>query len=104
MDLARLEDICGTVDFILGGTVESIVRVDERGRITIPSDIRARVGLKSLARIRVEGDRIVIEPIKDPIERIESLVIDGPRDIEAEISSLRKAAEEELLKRFNERW
>jgi len=96
--------MCGLIASILCGTVDIIVRIDERGRITIPSGIRARIGLKGLARIRVEGDRIVIEPIRDPIERIESLVIDGPRDIEAEISSFRKAAEEELWKRFSERW
>ncbi len=84
--------------------METIVRVDERGRITIPSDVRARIGLKSLARLRIEGDKIVIEPIKDPLERIETLVVDGPRDVEAEIANLRKVAEEELLKRFRGRW
>ncbi len=84
--------------------MEIIVRIDERGRITIPSEVRARLGLKGLAKMRVEGNRIVIEPVKDPIECIELLAVAGPRDVEAEIRSLREVAEEELRKRLRERW
>ena len=43
-----------------------VVKVDEKGRILIPKDIRESVGVreKGYVRVRVEGRRIVIEPLE----------------------------------------
>ena len=42
------------------------VRIDERGRITIPSEIRRRLGIRPGTELVVEvaGDGIVLKPIK----------------------------------------
>jgi len=43
-----------------------VVKIDDKGRITIPREIRRKVGLKegSYVRVRVDGGNIVIEPYK----------------------------------------
>ena len=43
-----------------------VVKVDEKGRILILKDIRESVGVKekSYVKVRVEGRRIVIEPLE----------------------------------------
>ena len=47
-----------------------IVRVSERGQISIPADLRKRYGIKPKSRVRVEAkdDVIVISPIKSVTE------------------------------------
>lgn len=48
-----------------------VVKVDEKGRILIPKDIRESVGVKekSYVKVRVEGRRIVIEPLESVADR-----------------------------------
>ncbi|MGQ4891343.1 MAG: AbrB/MazE/SpoVT family DNA-binding domain-containing protein [Candidatus Njordarchaeia archaeon] len=45
---------------------EDISRIDNKGRILIPSKIRRKLNLKSrdIVKIRIEGNKIVLEPIK----------------------------------------
>jgi len=73
------------------------VRMDEKGRVLIPMRIRRRLGMKSLVRIRVEGNRVILEPVPDPLDVIKELVMRGTGDVEKEIRALRKAAEREFL-------
>ena len=42
-----------------------VVRVDRKGRVVIPKDLREKVGIRegSLVQVRVEGGRVVIEPV-----------------------------------------
>lgn len=54
--------------------------------------------MRKLVVLRVENDKIIIQPVKDPIEMLTSTVIKGSKDIEREIPKLRKIAEEEALK------
>jgi len=43
-----------------------VARVDEKGRVVIPKDLREKVKMKkgSYVRIRIDGKNIVIEPIE----------------------------------------
>lgn len=77
---------------------EELVRMDEKGRVLIPLRVRKRVGMKNLVRIRVEGEKVVLEPVPDPLDVVKELVIKGTEDVEREIRDLRKIAERELSK------
>ncbi|MEM0304905.1 MAG: AbrB/MazE/SpoVT family DNA-binding domain-containing protein [Saccharolobus sp.] len=46
------------------GIVEYILSLDERGRITIPKEIREKINFKKV-RIVLENDKLILEPIKD---------------------------------------
>jgi len=84
--------------------LELILNVDKKGRILIPSEIRARLGIKNAVNVRVEEGRLIIEPIKDPIDLLTSSVIRGTKDVELQINELRKVAFKEAMERVNERW
>jgi len=76
--------------------VELLLKVDEKGRMLIPKDLRERLGLGGVVRARVEEGRMVLEPVRDPIELLEKTVVKGTEDIEKEIVELRGVAEREL--------
>ena len=65
-----------------------IVTVSKKYQVVIPKDIREKVGIKAGDKmiIRIEGKRIVIEPIirekGDPVKRMLSLV-DKPLNVDA---------------------
>ena len=84
--------------------MEATLRVDEKGRVLIPARMRREVGMGRLVRARVEGGRIVLEPVRNPVEALVRCVVRGTRDVEREIRGLRRAAEEEGLRRVRERW
>ncbi len=48
--------------------MEVVVSLDDKGRITIPKELRDSLGIKKKVRIRREGSRLVIEPA-DPVSR-----------------------------------
>ena len=81
-----------------------IVRVDRKGRIVIPRELRDRLGIGDAVRIRVEGGRLIIEPVRDPLEKLSRLVRRGTKDVEKEIRDLREAAIREAYRRLKERW
>ncbi|MDK2463434.1 MAG: AbrB/MazE/SpoVT family DNA-binding domain-containing protein [Candidatus Korarchaeota archaeon] len=65
-------------------------RVDRRGRVTIPKEMRERAGLKELVRMRLVRGKIVIEPLPErPIERAKFKVtsVDIPK-IRGELTKL----------------
>ncbi len=74
------------------------MRVDDKGRILIPKEIREKLGIKNIVKIKVEGDKLVITPIRDPLHILTASVMKGTRDVASEIRSLRRAAEEEAFK------
>ncbi len=87
-----------------GGRLEFILRVDSKGRILIPSEVRSLLNIKGAVYARVEGGKLVIEPIRDPIEILTASVIRGTTDVEREIKELRRAAFGEAVERVGERW
>lgn len=88
----------------IGGKLEFVLKVDEKGRILIPSEIRSMLNMRGAVRARVEVGRLVIEPIRDPLDLLTSSVIQGTVDVEKQIKKLRKIALREAMKRVEERW
>ena len=77
------------------------VRVDERGRITLPSSVRRRLNIRPGDElvVSVVGDRIVIEKASNPFEKLAGILEDLTFD-----RSLRVAAEREAIRAVEERW
>jgi len=84
--------------------LEFVLRVDSKGRILIPKEVRSMLDIRDVVTARVEGKKLVIEPIEDPIELLTTTLIQGTKDVEKEIGRLRQAALEEARKRVEERW
>jgi len=78
--------------------VELILKVDNKGRILIPAEIRRLIGIKSFVKATIRDKAIIIEPINDPLEELTELVLDKNGDIEQDIKKFRKVAEKELMK------
>ena len=53
--------------------------------------------MKNLVRIRVEGEKVILEPVPDPLDIVKGLVVKGTEDVEREIRGLRKIAERQLF-------
>ena len=77
------------------------VRVDGRGRITLPSSVRRALNIKPGDELVVEvvGGRVVLERASDPFERLAGILGDLTFD-----RSLRALAEREALDAARERW
>jgi len=54
--------------------------------------------------MRVLDGKIVLEPVRDPVEDLRELVMDGPGSVASELRELRGAAEEEALREVERRW
>jgi AbrB family looped-hinge helix DNA binding protein len=64
-----------------GCSVDKLVRVDPRGRVTIPVEIRRAIGLEPGQRVEVclQGKNIVLKPIpRDLIAALSGCIKDGP--------------------------
>lgn len=77
---------------------EVTVKVDRKGRIVIPSNIRRRFNIKNLVKIIVKEGEITLKPVEDPLKTLEKLVVKGTTDVEKDIQRLRRVAERELQK------
>ena len=82
--------------------MEQVLRVDEKGRVLLPSALRKKLGINRLVKARVEGNRIILEPLADPVELLMKAVIKGTEDVELEISELRRTAENQVKKLIEE--
>ena len=78
--------------------MDFVLRVDERGRVVIPSEIRKKIGIKRAVRLRLEGRKIVLEPAEDQLEELSKLVkrVKIKASLEPELIS--KVAEEQLAR------
>ncbi len=84
--------------------MEIILRTDKKGRILIPKEVRDALGIRDAVAARVEGDKLIIKPLKDPIDALVASVIRGTTDVEKEIRELRESTLKEAVKRLEERW
>ena len=74
------------------------VRVDEKGRIVIPKDIRRRLNIGRWVRLRVEGGKVVLEPVRDPLDELAELVVESRIVAGVEPEKVSRVAERELWK------
>lgn len=77
---------------------EVIVKVDRKGRIVIPSNIRRQFNIKNVVKIIVKRGEITLKPVEDPLKIFKKLVVKGTMDVEEEIKRLHRVAERELQK------
>ena len=77
---------------------ETLVKVDEKGRVVLPLKVRRELKIHGVVKIGVERDRITLTPVPDPLESVVRYVLRGTKDVEQEIRRLRRRAEEEMLK------
>ena len=75
---------------------EVTVKVDRKGRIVIPSNIRRQFNIKNLVKIIVKEGEITLKPVEDPLKTLEKLVVKGTTDVERDIQRIRRVAEREL--------
>ena len=76
----------------------ALAKVDEKGRVVLPLKVRKELKIRGVVKIGVEGGRITLTPVPDPLESVVRCVFKGTKDVEQEIRRLRRKAEEEILK------
>lgn len=75
-----------------------VLRVDAKGRIQIPKEIRKELGIGSEVNVTIEDSAIAFEPVKRTLEKLASEAKFNYKSIKHSLPELRKAAEEELMK------
>lgn len=50
------------------------VKIDKRGRVTLPQGIRETLGFNDVAYLEVKGNRIIITKEFDPIKTIDNML------------------------------
>jgi AbrB family looped-hinge helix DNA binding protein len=72
----------------------SLVRVDERGRIVIPSQIKKRLKIGSTVRLEEKGGRLEVIPVSDPLKNLK-----GSAKARVNAKQLDELAESMLIKK-----
>ncbi len=76
----------------------NIMKVDKKGRLHIPKQVRDRLGIKSDVRASIQDGAITIEPAQAVLDRLAKEVKFDFGSVEDELPRLRKAADEQLLR------
>ena len=77
------------------------LKVDSKGRIQVPKNLREQLGIGSEVSVRVENGAMTIEPTERVLDRLASEVKFNFKGVARELPRLRKAAEAELLKQVS---
>jgi len=77
--------------------MEIYVKVDKRGCLVIPSEVRRRLGIKRVLKLRVEGRRLVLEAPEDPLDKLAELVVEAPTSEEVVEDEFERELEAKLL-------
>ncbi|MFP3203003.1 MAG: AbrB/MazE/SpoVT family DNA-binding domain-containing protein [Sulfolobus sp.] len=77
--------------------MEYLVKVNEKGRIVIPKEVREKLGIRGAVRMVIEGDKILLIPINvDKDKYIGIFKVDwGSKDVD---EILKEAIEERSRK------
>jgi len=76
--------------------VELTLRIDRKGRVLIPAEIRRLISLRDIVKAQVEGEKLILEPMRNPIGDLTALVVDKSGDVEEDIVAFKGAAEKAL--------
>jgi len=80
-------------------TLEAVtVKVDGKGRIVIPKNIRRQLNIGRQVRLRVEDNKIILEPVRDPLDELAELVVESKITASKEPEKISQIAEQELGK------
>jgi len=71
--------------------------------VTIPSDVREMLGVGRFVSMRVEGSRIVLEPVRDALDELSDLVIKVRVKASVKPSKLSEIAYTQLMKEMERR-
>jgi len=75
------------------------LKVDEKGRLQIPREVREKLGIKKSVTAKIEEDgSLSIEPASNLYDRLASDVRFNFSSIEKSLPGLRRKAEKQLLK------
>jgi len=77
--------------------MEIYIKVDKRGRLVIPSEVRRMLGIKRVLKLRVEGRRLVLEAPEDPLDKLAELVVEAPTSEEVVEDEFERKLEAKLL-------
>ncbi len=75
------------------------LRVDSKGRIQVPRELREQLGIREEVSVKIEDGMMIIEPVERVFDRLASEIRFNFKSVGTELPKLRKAAEEELLRR-----
>lgn len=77
--------------------MEYLVKVDEKGRIVIPKEVREKLGIRGVVRMVIEGDKILLIPISVDKDKYKGIFkVDwGSKDVD---EILKEAIEERSRK------
>ncbi|MQL56646.1 AbrB/MazE/SpoVT family DNA-binding domain-containing protein [Acidianus ambivalens] len=77
--------------------VEYLVKVDEKGRIVIPKEVREKLGIRGAMKMVIEGDKILLIPINVDKDKYKGIFkVDwGSKDVD---EILKEAIEERKKK------
>ena len=76
--------------------VERVVRVDSRGRVVIPSEVRKALNIGRAVKLRVKDGAVILEPVEDPLEELSKLVVKVSVKASVEPRRLGETASREL--------
>jgi len=80
-------------------TLEAVtVKVNGKGRIVIPKNIRRQLNIGRQVRLRVEDNKIILEPVRDPLDELAELVVESKITASKEPEKISQIAEQELGK------
>ncbi len=77
------------------------LKVDQKGRIQIPKEIRQELGIIEEVSATIEDGVMKVEPIESILDRLSRSVKFNYGGVEAALPNLRKAAEKQLLKEIS---
>lgn len=83
---------------IESGMKRVVLKVDSKGGIQIPKEVRDKLGIKNEVNATVEDGVITFEPVERILDRLQNEVKFNFRSVKESLPKLRKAAEKELFK------
>lgn len=81
----------------VGPFMKRILYVDSRGRIVIPSDVRKMLGIGKIVKMSIKDNKIIIEPVKDPLDELSNQIVKVHIKASVEPSELSKMAYSRLM-------
>ena len=84
------------------GMKRLVLKVDSKGRVQIPKEVRKKLGIKNEVSATVEDGSVTIEPVARVLDRLANEVRFNFKSVEESLPKLRRTAEDELLKQISQ--